>query len=460
MSAPKRKDAPKTMSAPKRKSAAERMSCKARAILTAYCTVTFLIAPLGALFLCYKKRRDPPYGRRAFELLGCYHGQPKPSAPTIWFHTVSVGEAIAARPLIREFVARHPERKVIVTTTTTTGAAEIQKIEGVQHVFAPLDSPLAVNAFIRTFKPSHLFIMETELWPCLLHSAQHHGVTTVVFNARMPEKTCLKYQDHLRLSTDLIAGPLDLVLCQTKDDQGRFARIGVPAQKIKRTGSLKYDLHPNEALFQHARSIYRLWQEQAQAKGQECQVLGAISTHEGEEEMILETYYSLQQIYPNLRLILVPRHQSGVTRAQVFLQDIKGSFALKTEFDRNLTGFTQDVLLGNTMGEIEFYLGLCDLIFMGGSLVDIGGHNPLEPAYFSLPIITGRYYYNFHEQYENLIEHGGAYVASDHHSLYSISEMLLQDKAKLTAIGMSAFDVQQAGRGAIAATLQALEATL
>ena len=176
--------------------------------------------------------------------------------------------------------------------------------------------------------------------------------------------------------------------------------------------------------------------------------------------MVLETYYSLKQLYPNLKLILVPRHQSGVTRAQNFLNEIKGSYALKTEFDRNLTGFSQDVLLGNTMGEIEFYLGLCDLIFMGGSLVEVGGHNPLEPAYFALPLITGRYYYNFTEQYENLIERGGAYVAVDHHSLYNICEKLLQDPQLMSSTGMKAFEVQQAGRGAIAATLAALEALL
>lgn len=436
------------------------MKLRSRLMLTAYSGATLLVAPLGAAFLCYKKRHDPPYGTRALELLGCYHGQPRPTAPCVWFHTVSVGEAIAARPLIKEFIARHPELYVVVTTTTTTGAREVQKIEGAHHVFAPLDSPLAVRAFIHRFNPSHLFIMETELWPVLLHEAYRQGVLMVVFNARMPEKTCLKYLDHQILSRDLIAEPLDLVLCQTKDDAGRFTRIGVNKNKVKVTGSLKYDLSPNESLFQHARSIYRFWQAQAAALGQECQVIGAISTHEGEEEMVLETYYSLKQLYPNLKLILVPRHQSGVTRAQNFLNEIKGSYALKTEFDRNLTGFSQDVLLGNTMGEIEFYLGLCDLIFMGGSLVEVGGHNPLEPAYFALPLITGRYYYNFTEQYENLIERGGAYVAVDHHSLYNICEKLLQDPQLMSSTGMKAFEVQQAGRGAIAATLAALEALL
>ncbi len=432
------------------------MRLTSRLALLTYGTATLCLAPIGALWLSYKKRRDPPYGRRLGELIGCYHGK-KATEPCIWFHTVSVGEAISARPLIQAFVSRHPELKVVVTTTTTTGAREVAKLSGVEHVFAPLDSPLAVGAFIRHFRPSHLFMMETELWPMLLHGAKRHHLTTVVFNARMPEKTCLKYLYHQHLSADLIAAPLDMVLCQTKDDAERFVRIGVAPSKVKVTGSLKYDLSPNEALFQHARTIYRSWQHSPTMAGP---VLGAISTHEGEEEMVLETFYSLKQLYPKLKLILVPRHQVGVTRAQNFLHDTHGHYALKTEFDHHLSGFHHDVLVGNTMGEIEFYLGLCDLIFMGGSLVDVGGHNPLEPAYFSLPIITGRYYYNFAEQYEHLIEQGGALVAADHHSLYSICQMLLQDPERLTTTGMNAFDVQQAGRGALRHTIEALEATL
>lgn len=433
------------------------MKLTSRLALTAYSLTTLAIAPLGALFLSYKKRRDPPYGKRIFELLGCYQGQqklPHDQENCVWFHTVSVGEAIAARPLIKAFIACHPELYVVVTTTTTTGAQEVAKIKGAHHVFAPLDSPLAVLSFIHKFKPTHLFIMETELWPCLLHGTHNHGIKTVVFNARMPEKTCLKYLKHQALSHDLIAAPLDLVLCQTKDDQERFGRIGVVKERLKVTGSLKYDLSPNEERFAKARAIYQQWH----AHG--IKVLGAISTHEGEEAQVLSAFYELKQSMPALKLVLVPRHQSGTQRAQDYFHNHEGSFALKTECHDNLADLKADVLIGNTMGEIELYLGLCDLIFMGGSLVDIGGHNPLEPAFFALPIVTGRYYYNFAEQFERLIETGGAYVAQDQQTLVKVCLKLLNDSALLNHTGLQAFEVQQAGRGAIAATLRALEEML
>ena len=426
------------------------MKCKSRLFFLLYCLFTTIFAPLAVLFLCYKKRKDPPYGRRACELLGHYSFSFR---RCIWFHTVSMGEAIAARPLIQAFVRRHPKLTVVVTTTTTTGAREINKIEGITHVFAPLDSPLAVYSFLQHFKPSHLFIMETELWPCVLNLSRYFGTKICVFNARMPEKTCYKYCKHPTLVKDIIASRLFMVLCQTRKDAERFVRIGVDKERVKITGSLKYDLRPDEALFRSSRRIRKQWPK-------ERLILGAISTHENEEDMILEVFYSLREDYPNLQLVLVPRHQDGVTRAENFLQNVTGTYGLRTALQRDLSDFNQDVLIGNTMGEIEFYLGLCDLVFMGGSLVDVGGHNPLEPAYFSLPIITGPFYYNFQEQFDTLIERGGAYVANDSRRLYSVCEMFLKDQELLAKTGIIAFDVQQEGRGSTIATLNYLEESL
>lgn len=426
------------------------MKFSSRLFLLCYYIVTFFLAPIGLIYLCHKKRRDPPYGRRVFELLGIHKLAFK---RCIWFHTVSVGEAIAARPLIKAFVRRHPQLSVIVTTTTTTGAREVAKIEGVTHVFAPLDSPLAVFLFLRSFKPSHLFIMETELWPGMLNITKSFGTKICVFNARMPEKTCTKYEKRNGLTSDIIASRLDLVIAQTKDDAERFERIGVPKEKVLVSGSLKYDLHPNEHLFQEARLIKRSWYNTSMS-------IGAISTHDGEEEMVIEAFYNLRNLYPDLRLILVPRHKSGVEKAVTFLENISASYSLRTNTDRNLIGFDKEVFVGDTMGEIEFYLGLCDLVFMGGSLVDVGGHNPLEPAYFALPIITGPYYYNFAEQYETLIENSGAYVANDYQRLFNVCRLFIESKELLNEFGMRAMDTQLKGRGALEFTLDKLEGLL
>lgn len=422
------------------------MSIRSRLFLLFYYVATTLLVLPGLLFLVWKKRRDPGYGSRVFELLGLYKTGFR---HCIWFHTVSVGEAIAARPLINAFVKRHPKLSVVVTTTTTTGAREIEKIEGITHVYAPLDCPICVWLFYRNFRPKNLFIMETELWPSMLRFSKIFKTKVSVFNARMPEKTCLKYEKHKVLTRDLIAKRLSKVICQTKDDADRFKRIGVAEENISVSGSLKYDLTPNEPLFRKARAIHN--------SNPSLRYIGAISTHEGEEAMIIETFYSLQSEFPNLRLVLVPRHQSGVARSEGFLDDISGSYALRTNLSPDLSDFNHDILIGNTMGEIEFYLGLCDIVVMGGSFIDIGGHNPLEPAYFSLPIITGPYYYNFEEQFENLIENGASFVANDHRRLFNICKMFLNDEDLMLKTGITAFDIQQQGRGAVNKTLDTLE---
>ena len=414
-----------------------------------YAMAALFLAPLGLLYLVYIKRRDVSYGLSGVrQLLGSY---PDSCQGSVVFHTVSVGEVIAARPLIQKFIEEHPAEDIIVTTTTTTGAAEALKIEGARHFFAPLDSPLAVRGFLRAFRPRALFIMETELWPNLLRMSHSRGVKISVFNARMPEKTCRKYLICRSATEYCISSCLDLVLCQSDSDRERFVRIGVEPERCRVTHSLKYDLRPSEELFARARELKKSLQLSP------C--LGAISTHDGEEAMVLETYMTLREKLGELKLVLVPRHQSSNALAMRFLRERGIPYSLKTDLERDLSDFRTDILIGNTIGEIEFYLGLCDLVFMGGSLVDVGGHNPLEPAYFSLPIISGPYYYNFQDLYDSLIAKKGAFLAQDHLRLYSVVVGLLQDR-RLTQYGMNAMDVQQQGRGALTDTLARLHELL
>lgn len=423
---------------------------KAKAVLFFYQLITFLAGPLGMLFLMYKKRRDPPYGKRKWELLGfCpvnYRG-------CIWFHTVSVGEVIAARPVIEAFVKRHRKLTVIVTTTTTTGAAAAQRIPGVTHLYAPLDSPSALYRFFNAVKPRHLFIMETELWPNLLNKCKKHRTHVTIFNARMPESTCRAYEKHLDLVRELIASKLNMVICQSPADAQRFERIGVPRGRIFAVNSLKYDLKPDEHKFIKARAVKRQCGLQL--------VLGAISTHDGEEALVLEQYLEMIKAYPELKLVLVPRHMSGADLAEAWLKDHPDLKAQRrTHSAPDLKDFNSQILIGDTIGEIEFYLGLCDVVFMGGSFIDIGGHNPLEPAYFSLPIITGPYYYNFKEQFERLIDVHGAFLCPESSRFAPLMVRLLSEGDTLSKAGLAALEVQQAGRGAVDKTLELIEKSL
>lgn len=403
-----------------------------------YVLASPILGLLGLMYLCYKKRKDPPYGKRVCELLGHYNYNLDDS---VVFHAVSVGEVIAARPLIETFIAQNPQVNVIVTTTTTTGANEVYKIKGAIHLFAPLDSVCAVRLFFKKLKPTHLFIVETELWPNLLTLAKKYKCFVGIINARMPDRTYETYLKHKNFYRYLLFKNIDLVLAQTREDKNKFIELGVADDKCIRTGSLKYDLKANEELYRQ----YRMLRHRLRLNN----TLGAISLHDGEEELILESYFSVLDKIPDLKLIIVPRHQSGVDLTIDYLRERRISFSLRTKMNSDLSNFNTNILIGNTMGEIELYLGLCDLVFMGGSYVDIGGHNPLEPAYFSIPILTGPYFYNFKEQFENLIEAKGAFLAPDHRRLCTLLLNLFSNKNQLLEYGMNALDVQEKGRGSI-----------
>lgn len=424
------------------------MKLSSRLALCIYKSATLLAAPLGAVFLAYKKRRDPPYGRRIFELLGYYRETEK---SCIWFHGASVGEINALKPFIIEFRRNHPNDRIVITTMTTTGAKAASSLENVLVKFSPLDSPLAVSRFFKHFNPEALIIIDTELWPNMLDIAEKRKCPVMIINARMQEKNCQKYLKHKDLVHDLIGSRLSKVMCISYADKDRFEKIGVPAGNTVVTGNIKYDLKPRERMFEDSKKIKR--------KILSGNVFGAISIHDGEEEAIVNAYLEARKTIPDLKMVFVPRHQTVTDNVCSYLKDKGVSFSLKSEL-KSITLFNADVMVGDTMGEIETYFGLCDLIFMGGSLVDIGGHNPLEPAYFSLPLLTGPIYRNFEEQFEKLLDTGGCFVAEDEEKLALYIVKLLSDRNLLQNTGVMALDVQQQGKGALNRTIEQLDLML
>jgi 3-deoxy-D-manno-octulosonic-acid transferase len=424
------------------------MKLTSRFALYLYKFVTLLIAPLGAAFLAYKKRRDPPYGRRIFELLGYYRETEK---SCIWFHGASVGEINALKPFIVEFRRNHPNDRIVITTMTTTGAKAASSLENVLVKFSPLDSPLAVSRFFKHFNPEALIIIDTELWPNMLDTAAKRKCPVMIINARMQEKNCQKYLKYKNIVRDLIGSKLSKVMCISYADKGRFEKIGVSAANTVVTGNIKYDLKPREKMFEDSKKIKR----QILSNN----VFGAISIHDGEEEAIVNAYIEAKKKLPDLKMVFVPRHQTVTDSVCSYLQEKNISFSLKSEL-KSITLFNADVMVGDTMGEIETYFGLCDLVFMGGSFVDIGGHNPLEPAYFSLPLLTGPIYRNFEEQFEKLLDTGGCFVAEDEEKLAAYIVKLLSDKVLLQNTGVMALDVQQQGKGALNRTIEQLDLML
>ena len=414
------------------------MRIKSFLILLVYKTITLFLAPLAVIFISYKRRKDPKYGFRILELIGIYFG--KGYKKSVWFHAASFGEVNALKPFIVEFNKQHPEQNIVLTTMTTTGAQAGSSLRDVNLRYVPLDSSLGLRAFFCKFHPQLLIIIDTELWPNMIDIAHSKNCPVIIINARMQEKNCNAYLKHEDLVKDLIGKRLSKVLCVAYSDKERFEKIGVNPHNIAVTGNLKYDLVPREGLYKNAKCI--------KEKILGNRVFGAISIHEGEEITILNAFLKAKLSRSKIKMVIVPRHLAIVKNITSFLDKNNCSYSRKSEL-LNISDFSAEVLIGDTIGEIESYLGLCDVVFMGGSFISTGGHNPLEPAFFSLPLITGPDYHNFAELFDKLIECGGCFLATDEYSLTKIMLKLLFDNELKISTGVKALDIQQQGRGAI-----------
>ena len=411
------------------------MHFSSKIVFFLYKFLTLILAPVGVAFLCYKKRLDPPYGKRVFELLGFY---PYKLKNCIWFHAASVGEINSLKPLILKFQKVNPNKTILITTMTTTGGIAASNIPNVHTFFMPLDSPCVIKRFFNNFKPKFLFIVDTELWPNMLQGALKNKCKVIIVNGRMQEKNCQKYLKFKNLVKDIIATPLYKVICISKEDAQRFERIGIDTNKIKVAGNIKYDLNLNFEPFHKGRKI------KATFNGM---VLCCASTHDGEESICLEVFKALKTKIPSLKLVAVPRHKTGVYLFEKKLSNQNLSYIKKSQIKNSLEYQNNEIILGDTMGEMSFYFGLSDLVFMGGSFVPIGGHNPLEPAYFSMPTITGPDYHNFKDQFKMLITQEGAFEVQNQSEFITKSLELLRSPDKIKLSGEHALEILNLGRG-------------
>ena len=407
-----------------------------------YSLLIYLALPV-VLYITYRRRPGQPgYQSRWAELLGWVPRLRATQAP-LWIHTVSVGESLAAMPLIRQLKAEHPELPLLVTTTTRTGAEQIAKLgDLVEHRYAPLDYPDALWRFLRRTRPRALVIMETELWPNWLAACARRQLPVVVMNARLSERSCQRYQK-VRGVFAAMSRHLSLILCQHRDDAARFLRLGVPAERVLVTGSLKFDI--------------QLDQNQIEAGQRLRSQIGprpvwiAASTHAGEDEQILAALRQVRQQLPQSLLILVPRHPQRFDSVAALCQ-AEGLTLARRSRQETISSDTQ-VYLGDTMGEMPLLLQACDVAFIGGSLVPIGGHNLLEPASLGKPTLTGPHYFNFADVTRQLCDSKACEVVADADALATSLITLLQDEEKRQQMGMQAFDVVAANQGAQAKTL-------
>lgn len=410
-----------------------------------YTGLLYLILPLALLRLYWRGRHDAGHRRRWRERLGFF--PPLPSG-CLWVHAVSLGETRAALPLIRALLERYPDQPLLVTTTTLTGSRQVREALGerVLHVYAPYDLPGAVRRFLRQTRPRLAVIMETELWPNLLRQCAVAGIPTMIANARLSERSARGYARIRRLTASMLRD-VTLIAAQAEADADRFRALGAP--RVAVTGNLKYDLSLPDDLPE------RGWQLRRELLGEERRVWIAASTHAGEDEPILAALALLRPRWPELLLLLVPRHPERFDGVAALCRQ-QGCKLVRRSEQRACAPDTA-VFLGDTMGELLLFYAAADLAFVGGSLVDTGGHNVLEPALLGLPVLFGPHMFNFTEASQRLLEAEAAWQVTDGAALATAVDRLLADPELRRTIGQRGRAVVERHRGALAALLRCIE---
>lgn len=415
-----------------------------------YTALIYLLMPMVVLRLLWRARRAPAYARRWGERFGFGPALPRGQA-AIWVHSVSVGETLAAIPLIRSLQQRYPAARLVVTTMTPTGSERVRAAFGdsVHHVYAPYDLPGAVRRFLRRTDPALVIIMETELWPNILHACGRSGVPVVLANARLSARSAAGYGRFAPLVKDMLA-KVTVVAAQTGDDGQRFLALGLEPQRLQVTGNIKFDLEVDAARRQRAAALAAQWRGAAGRR-----VWLVASTHEGEDAIVLDAFDRVLRQHPDTLLVLVPRHPERFDEVAGLCRE--RGLGLVRRSTGAAPGAADQVLLGDTMGELADFFGACDVAFVGGSLVATGGHNLIEPAAWAVPVLSGPSLFNFSEMAGLLQAAGGMAICSSAPELAAAVERLLGDPEGRVAMGERARGVAEANRGAMARLLDVIE---
>jgi 3-deoxy-D-manno-octulosonic-acid transferase len=416
-----------------------------------YTLLLHLALPLIALRLALRARKAPAYARRIRERFS--FGLPPMQTGGIWVHAVSVGESIAAAPMIRALQARHPELPITVTCMTPTGSERIQALFGdsVQHCYLPYDLPWAAARFLNRVKPHLAVVMETELWPNHIHQCAKRGIPVALANARLSERSARGYARFGKLTAPMLA-KLSLIAVQTQAEAQRFLALGARPECVDVSGSIKYDLKIDAELPQRAAELRRQWQTEQRP------AWIAASTHAGEDEIILAAHRQLLKTRTDALLILVPRHPERFEAVHELCLN-QGLTTRRRSTGQDVQAGDQ-VLLGDTMGELLFLYALADIAFVGGSLVANGGHNLLEPAALGKPVLSGPHLFNFLEIATQLREAGALSEVENAEQLAGRLATLLDAPTEIARMSQAGLAVLKANQGALQRLLTGLQRLL
>ena len=401
-----------------------------------YMVLSRVALPFVWLRLWIRGRREPAYRERRGERLGFVPATlPR---QVVWFHTVSAGETLGAVPLIRAIKRVIPDVPFLVTTTTPSGSVEVRKHLGaeVEHCYCPYDFPKAVRRFMDSVEPRALVLMETELWPNTIRECRRRNVPVYLVNARLSERSATGYQRLTALMGSVLTN-MTHIYCQYQDTADRFAALGVEREILSVTGSVKFDLQFPSDIDSRRAEFENNWQF-----GKRIWIAG--STHPGEEEVVLQAHKRLLQQHRDLSLILVPRHPPRASEVVRLARTYGFDVAVLSSDPK-----PSDVLVGDEMGTLIYLYAAAEVAFVGGSLDDTGGHNPIEAAIHGVPMIMGPNRINFAQVVQRFEAAGCLHLADNVDELTSCVDALLRDAGRREVEGRAARQVVSNNRGAI-----------
>ncbi|MDP2903333.1 MAG: lipid IV(A) 3-deoxy-D-manno-octulosonic acid transferase [Methylovulum sp.] len=412
-----------------------------------YSSLFYLIIPIIALRLLWRSIKAPDYLSRWRERFAFY--DKKFHDDVIWFHAVSVGEAEALFPLIRQIQHKHPDARLLITTTTPTGSARVTAVmkNTVAHVYLPYDIPDGVRRFMHCFKPKLAVIMETEIWPNLYAYCGKNNIPLYIINARLSEKSARGYQRIPALIRPALAA-VKLIAAQTQGDSQRFISIGASEEKVTVLGNIKFDINISRDIIEQGLQL-----KTGLFGGRFVWICA--STHKGEEKICLEIYQEIKPKIPQLLLLIAPRHPER------FIDVKKQCGQQHLEVAIRTTGAicqpSTDIYLADTLGELKLLYTASDVAFIGGSLVPVGGHNILEAIAAGVPVLFGPYMANFKDIAQGALTHGAAIQCLDKGAVVNAILKLYADPAFRKQLTEKAKLFVRQNQGAIAKICDKLE---
>lgn len=408
-----------------------------------YSTASYLLTPIALIRLGVKSRTNPEYRRHIGERFGCITS-PQRRAKHIHFHAVSVGETLAAAPVVKLLAQQHADLSISLSVTTPTGREQAQKhLSDIARIsYLPFDNPGSVKRFLQRIQPDLLVMVETELWPNLIYQCHSSNIPTLLMNGRMSAKSARSYKRMPALTKGMMS-QINIVLAQFQGDARRFIELGCVADAVSTLGNLKFDAVLSDEMRLRASGLRDNWLAKRR-------VWIAASTHPGEEESLLEIHKQLRKQFPDLLLILVPRHPERKSELESLISSKELPWIVRSELAED-SALNDDIsiLLVDTLGELNLFYGMADLAFVGGSLVPHGGHNPIEPALWSLPIFSGQYCHNFLEISQQLAEAGSLQQCANDKELLDGLANLLEQTDSREKVGKKSQQVVAANQGSL-----------